>query len=216
MTNVATLSGTERYGPLEHARACVEVFCTLFSELFVSRGSRFIPRKLHAQASDFLRGIEAVLRRALLVRAAALIPTLPPARPRKLAPKMAPRRVAAGPKPRSASFSGLVLRCVHTATRKPPSPNDAPPPSSDVIDIGAIARRYEAIMQVLADAAPATRRTALRLRAFVARHGEPPVVEGELRRPQLPEHVAFFRRDLAVFATDANEAFRELKKPDSS
>jgi hypothetical protein len=71
-------------------------------------------------------------------------------------------------------------------------------------------------MQVLADPAPSTHRAGLRVRAFMARHGQAPVIVHALRRPQRPEHARYFNRYLAVFAIDANKSLRRPAEPDSS
>jgi hypothetical protein len=77
-----------------------------------------------------------------------------------------------------------------------------------VVDIRALARRYDALWHAVENLDPHVQRLAQRLRAIKARGGETIQIR---RSPRLhPEHKRYIELDLQILREDANAALRAL------
>jgi len=206
--------------PLANVRGHVQLFTILFLEYFTGPPRRHVERALYTKACAFMRGLEALLRRALVLMAAAIIPTLAlrAARPARAAAPRATPPAAKSEAVRPRTFQAFVQPPQGPPAARPKStPRAAAPREASLADLRPLSRRLDALVHALNHPDAAAHRLAVRLRRLYTREAAPQVFGS----PRLhPEHEAYLARDLDIWREDANEALRaalpKLVWPDSS
>lgn len=197
------------------AGAFLQQICNLFGApediamgVAITKGARTL-------MCSWLRVAEALLRRLLLVEAAA-ITDLPQPRPRKRKPRVRAPIVEHGDKPETwrVSFRCMVANTKtkrrRTIPRQPthqrqPEPVEGgkrrpPLPSGHLYNAWPIAKRAEALIRVFNNPAPYARRLALRLRAR-------PNSQTKMMRAPKDAHHKIGERDWFELATLCDEAW---------
>jgi hypothetical protein len=168
-----TAPSSPRQAPLALWRIA-QVFLAALHHLFgapedVAREG-YLPRARRQQLAGWLRSGEAMLRRLLLIEAAALEPA-PPAAWRLRAPRT--RRLVEH-KPDAPENWRVSFRCFPPARRRAGKPRRATPARRrDAADAWPAAERYEALLRAYNDPTPYARRLARRLRAAPQRAHAP-------------------------------------------
>lgn len=151
-----------RHAPLDFWRAAeyiLNVIFNLFGEPQDIAQNPWVAPKTHKLIARWLRGAEALLRRLLLLEAAAL--NLAPTPRRARAPRQRTRRLHAF-YPDDPSTWRVSFRCSErgaSSARTSPRRFGA---AATQVDAFVLALRYEALLRVYNDPAPYARRLALR------------------------------------------------------
>ena len=205
MSSPAASLADDLAAPFARVRNHAELFTILFLPFFSDPPKRHVDRVLYRKASAFVRGLAALVRRALLMRAAAILPTLPPPPARTPAARPRAAKPATPVDPERPPTFNAFRQPALKKRRKPALRPIARQPAAALADLRPLSRRFDAIMHALDHPGAIARRLAFRLRRIGAPDAAPQIVD----TPRLhPDHECYLARDLDIYREDANAALR--------